>query len=158
MKKILISTFGLFGIYTAAHAQTTDTFTVSVDVQGACAIAADDLDFGTYSPAVADSTLGQSDMTVNCTLNVPYSVGLDGGTTSGDVTDREMTDGTTNLNYNLYTAADLQTVVTDIGGAAPFSGVGSGADQTITVYGQIPAQQSVPTGAYADTITATISF
>jgi spore coat protein U-like protein len=38
------------------------------------------------------------------------------------------------------------------------SGTGNGNAQTLTVYGQLPAGQYVTPGAYADTITATITY
>ena len=38
------------------------------------------------------------------------------------------------------------------------TGSGSGNQQVITVYGQVPAQSTPAPGSYSDTITATISF
>jgi spore coat protein U-like protein len=37
-------------------------------------------------------------------------------------------------------------------------GTGNGSAQAITVFGQLPANQFVTPGAYADTITATVTF
>lgn len=38
------------------------------------------------------------------------------------------------------------------------TGTGNGSAQTLTVYGEVPAGQSVTPGAYTDTITATITY
>ena len=43
-------------------------------------------------------------------------------------------------------------------GTDTVSGTGNGSAQTLTVYGEVPAGQSVTPGAYTDTITATITY
>jgi len=37
-------------------------------------------------------------------------------------------------------------------------GTGTGGVQTLTVYGQLPANQNGPPGSYSDTITVTLTF
>ncbi|MGA2909028.1 MAG: spore coat protein U domain-containing protein [Terracidiphilus sp.] len=36
--------------------------------------------------------------------------------------------------------------------------MGNGASEQLTVYGQLPARQSVGAGNYSDTITATVTY
>jgi len=70
-----------------------------------------------------------------------------------------MTDGSNTLEYNLYTDAGRTTVWGDgTASSVTAAGTGSGAQQSLTVYGRIPASQSVPAGSYSDTVTATINF
>jgi len=35
---------------------------------------------------------------------------------------------------------------------------GTGSSQSLTVYGRVPAPQSVPSGDYSDTVTVTITY
>ena len=70
-----------------------------------------------------------------------------------------MTSGGNTLTYNLYTDPSRTQVWGDgTGGSNVSNGSGSGAAQTINVYGRISSGQTVPTGTYTDTITVTINF
>jgi spore coat protein U-like protein len=65
--------------------------------------------------------------------------------------------GSALLNYNLYSNSGMTTNWGNSSGSW-VTGSSNGANQPLTVYGQIPAGQSPPSGAYADTITATITY
>jgi len=140
----------------ASAANTSTTFTVSATVQATCVIAAGNLAFGTYTGAALPAT---STITVTCTNTTPYNVLLNPGATTGAlVTTRQMKNGANLLNYSLFSNAGLtanwgQTIGTDT-----VAGTGSGATQTLTVYGNVPASQYVVPGSYTDTVTATISY
>jgi spore coat protein U-like protein len=120
-------------------------------------VTATNLAFGSYTGALTNAT---STISVTCTKSTTYNVGLDAGTSTGaTVTTRKMTGpaGAT-LAYALYqdsahTINWGNTVSTDT-----VSGTGNGSAQTLTVYGEVPAGQSVTPGAYTDTITATITY
>jgi len=43
-------------------------------------------------------------------------------------------------------------------GTDTVAGTGTGALQSLTVYGQLPANQKVLPGSYSDTITVTITY
>jgi spore coat protein U-like protein len=142
-------------------AQTAnDTFAVTAQVIDACDITANDLDFGNYSSISASNLDASSSLDVMCTNGTSYAVALNEGTTGGGAfTARLMTDGSNTLSYNLYTSSARTSVWGDGTGATlTVSGTGSGALQSLPVYGRVPASQNVPVGSYADTVTATISF
>ena len=142
---------------TAAAATATTPFGVSATVQATCLISATPMAFGTYTGVVANST---SAVTVTCTNTTTYNVGLNPGLASGaTVTTRQMAGpASALLNYALFSDSSRtvnwgQTVGTDT-----VAGTGNGAGQNITVYGQVAAGQYVAPGAYADTITATVTY
>jgi spore coat protein U-like protein len=67
-----------------------------------------------------------------------------------------MTNGTTNINYYLYSDTARSTQWNTL---SMQSGTGSGADQSYTIYGRIPSGQSVLyTGTYSDTVIATVTY
>ncbi len=144
----------------AVAGTSTDTFTVTTDVIDACAITADDLDFGNYSSISGSNVDAASLIDVTCSNGTSYAVALNSGTTAGAAfTARLMTDGSNTLEYNLYTTAPRTSVWGDgTGATVTVSGTGSGLLQSLTVYGRIAASQTVPVGSYSDTVTATISF
>ncbi|MGE3303485.1 MAG: spore coat U domain-containing protein [Hyphomonadaceae bacterium] len=141
----------------AATAQTT--FQVTATVVPACAVTALDLEFPDYNPTSAAPTVGSTDVRITCTSGVAYNVGLDAGAGAGAaVGARKMADGAATLTYALYSDGGYATVWGDTIGANTVAGVGSGAQQILTVHGRIGAQQPAPAGSYADTITVTVTF
>ena len=144
------------GTYTdTVHTDTTQ-FTLTVVIQGTCTISANPLSFGNYTAALLNAA---STLSVKCTSNIAYNVGLDAGTAAGaTVTTRKMTGPAGALmNYSLYSNS---TRTSNWGNTSPswVSGTGTGAAQTLTVYGQIPANQHLTSGTYTDTITATVNY
>ncbi len=149
-----IVTVGLAPLSSSA-ATTTTTFAVNATVQATCTVTATAMAFGTYvSTAASTST---STVSVTCTNTTPYTVGLDAGQTGGSVTTRQMKNGTALLNYALFSDA-ARTVNWGNSTGSWVSGAGAGTAQALTVYGQVAAGQYVTPGAYADTITATVTY
>lgn len=147
----------ILGPVSVAYATTaTSTFSVTATVQATCLISAGNLSFGTYTGVVANAT---SNISVTCTNGTPYDVLLNPGATTGaTVTSRQMLNGAAVLNYSLFSDSGRsknwgQTIGTDTVHQA-----GSGGAQSISVYGQIPANQYPAPGSYTDTVTATISY
>ena len=107
---------------------------------------------------------GQSTITVTCTNTTGWEVGLNEGSSVGaTIGNRRMTGpGPSSLNYELFTDATRTVTWGDhpaLPGQNTVSGVGTGSAQAVTVFGRIPADQRTPnTGAFLDTITATITF
>lgn len=150
----------------------TTTFTVSVNVISGCAVqSATNMTFGSYlqsSPTALNST---STITVLCSSGTPYVVALSAGQ-SGSTTQRYMAiPGHGNLNYNLYTTSTYTSTYiwddtsnascTTTGGTSTncVYGTGTGANQTLTVYGDIPSGQNPGgTGSGSDTITVTVTY
>ncbi len=140
-------------------ATTTATFTVTADVQTTCSITANNLNFGAYTGVELDIN---TTLTVTCSNGVPWTISLNPGTSTGaTVTTRAMTGpGTDLLGYGLFQDAGHTINWGDTVGVNTLSGTGAGTGtpQTETVFGRIQASQFVSPGAYADTITATLTF
>ena len=130
---------------------------MTATVQATCLVSATPLAFGTYTGTQATSS---STVSVTCTNTTPYNVGLNaGGTTGATVSSRSMIGpGSALLGYSLFSDSARtsnwgQTIGTDT-----VTGTGNGSAQALTVYGQVAAGQYVAPGAYADTITATVTY
>ncbi|MGC1422516.1 MAG: spore coat protein U domain-containing protein [Terracidiphilus sp.] len=144
------------GTYTDTIHTATTSFTVTVTIVAACTISASALSFGVYAGVTTNAT---STMIVNCTTNAPYYVGLNAGTATGaTVTTRKMTSGAHTLNYSLYSNSAHTTNWGNTVGTDTVAGSGTGANQSLTVYGQIPGAQTLFPGSYSDSITATITY
>jgi spore coat protein U-like protein len=138
---------------------TTTTFTVQMTITTSCTIvSASTLDFGTQGVLTAnvDQT---STVQVQCTNTTPYNIGLNAGTGTGaTVSNRKMTSGANTVNYSLYSNAGRTTNWGNTVGTDTVSSTGNGAAQSFTVYGRVPAQTTPAPGAYADTITVTVTY
>ena len=157
---LCVGIFGFAAMTAPAFATTslTTTFTVTATVATTCTIAANALAFGTYT---GSASAVNTTVTVTCNQTSPFNVGLNAGTATGaTVTSRKMTGpASATLNYALYSNSALTTNWGNTVGTDTVTGqtTGTTAD-ALTVYGSIPAGQSVPPGAYTDTITATVTY
>jgi spore coat protein U-like protein len=144
------------GTYTDTVDTATTSLTLTAVIEPSCAISANPLSFGNYSAAVLDAN---TTLSVTCTSTTPYDVGLNAGTAVGaTVTNRMMTgpDGAL-LQYSLYSNSSYSTNWGNSAGSW-VAGTGTGAAQTLTVYGQIPSNQFPAAGNYKDTIIATVNY
>jgi len=143
-----------------AQAQTaTTTFRVTAKVQAVCAITASDLAFGTYTSQSGTPLQGTTILRATCTPGSTYNVGLNEGTSPGStVNARKMASGANALNYQLYSDASRSTIWGNTVGTDTVTGVGTGLAIDHTVFGAVPAAQTVPAGDYADTITVRIYY
>lgn len=143
----------------AYAATTTTTFQVQITLTAQCLInSASTLNFGSsgFLSANVDQT---SSIDVSCTNTTPYNIGLDAGTGAGaTVAVRKMTSGGNTVNYTLYSDAGRTTVWGNTIATDTVAATGNGASQVYTVYGRVPAQTTPAPGAYADTITATVTY
>ena len=147
----------------AFAATTTTAFQVTANVAAQCTVAAANLAFGVVDPlgANVDQT---TTVTVNCTKNSPYTVGLSAGTTTGaTIAQRLMANGADTMNYNLFTTA-ARTTIWGNSAVAPTwvsgTGAGLGTPQVLTVYGRVPTgQTNLAVGSYAETaVTVTVTY
>ena len=143
----------------ATAATATGTMAVSATVVATCSISATSLAFGNY---VGVALPGTATLTALCSNGSGYNVGLSaGGATNATVTTRGMfVTGTPSvvLNYALYSNAARTTNWGVTVGTDTVAGTGTGANQTLTVYGNVPASQFIAAGSYTDSITATITY
>ena len=141
----------------AQAATTTTTFQVTATVLSTCQVSATGLAFGNYTGAQTNAT---STISVTCTNTTPYNVGLDAGTSAGaTVTTRAMTGPAgALLGYALYSDAARSVNWGNTVGTDTVTGTGTGSAQALMVYGRIPAGSLPTPGAYADTVTVTVTY
>ncbi|MGE8659050.1 MAG: spore coat U domain-containing protein [Achromobacter sp.] len=144
------------------HTEET-TFQVRITIQGTCLIAsASDIDFGTHATASAAVFNQTGTIQVQCTKDLPFTLGLDGGT-SGMPTARIMTDAVSGTTIP-YTLSHDAGGASNWGNDSPswYSGVGAGIGPEysipLTVYAKTTLVGNEPAGNYLDTITATVFY
>ena len=121
------------------------------------------MSFGTYDPinTNASAPLQQSGtFQIQCTNGLTATIlmgqGLNAGSGSTDAAPiRNMTNGTSMLNYQLYTTGARSTVWDNASGVSQLT---TGQTQTLTVYGSVPAGQNVTSGSYSDTVVITVNY
>ncbi|RCX31310.1 Csu type fimbrial protein [Thioalbus denitrificans] len=147
---------------TATAATVTDTFDVTITIQNACEIttAPTDMAFGAAGPLTSVVT-ATSSIYVTCTENLAYDIGLDAGAnpgTGGDTTTRQMVNGANNVSYDLFQDASYTTHWGTLADTESQAGTGTGAEETYTVYGTVPIQDTPPALTYSDTVTVTVTY
>jgi spore coat protein U-like protein len=158
----LIGFFATAFLLQSAGATTTNittTFQVSVQLQATCVInSASALIFATSG--VLNANVDQSStIQVACTDTTPYTIGLDAGTGTGaSVATRKLTNGSTTIDYTLYSDSNHSAVWGNTPGTDTVAGTGNGVAQNYPVYGRIAPQSSPAPGTYTDTITVTVSY
>jgi len=166
MRKIQAMTLILGAVWAgvAGSATTTTTFAVTETVQATCSATATTLAFSAYTPG-AGAISNNGTISVKCTKNTPYTIALNGGTTTGGtIAQRLMASGANTLQYNLFTTAAFSQIFGDgTGTSKTVAGTGAGVAtaSTVTVFGQLPdsaANQAAVPGSYADTITVTVTY
>lgn len=145
------------GTYTDTVSSATTSFTITAAVHSTCALTAANLDFGTYSGTLLNAT---STITVACINKTPYNVGLNAGTATGaTVTTRKMTGPSSSLlSYSLFRDSGHTQNWGNTVGTDTLPGTGTGNQQFLTVYGQIPAGQYATPGSYLDTVIVTVTY
>jgi spore coat protein U-like protein len=166
MRKILTATLAAAALAAgvAQAATTTTTFAVTATVLSTCSATAATLAFPNYTPG-GGAQIGNTTISVKCTKNTPFTVGLNAGSTTGDTfAQRLMGSGANTLQYNLFTTAGLATIFGDgTGGTStvPGTGLGVATAASVQVFGQVPdsaTNQSAIAGSYSDTITVTVTY
>lgn len=145
----------------SAHATTaTGQFQVTLTIQAECRLtSATDLAFGTtgviQSAINSTSTIG-----VQCTNSTPYNVGINAGTGSGaTVASRIMSSGAgAGVTYQLYRDSARTQLWGNTVNTDTVSATGTGAVQSLTVYGRVPAQNTPAAGNYSDTVQVTVTY
>ncbi|PTR27353.1 spore coat protein U-like protein [Luteibacter sp. OK325] len=131
---------------------------VTASVAAKCTVGtATDLDFGSVPGLLKTATDKTSLVRMTCTNRAAYQVGLDDGQNASGGT-RRMSSGTGFVSYDLYRDSQRtlhwgSTLNTDTA-----TGTGSGSEQTMTVYGRVPAQAAVKAATYSDIIMVTVTY
>lgn len=138
----------------------TFPFTANAAVPASCVIdIVNNLNFGAVPGLINSNNDQTSSLSFTCTKTTPWKVSLDDGLHVNGSTRRMRLGATSNyVQYELYSDSahsqrwgntiDIDTV----------NGTGTGNSQSLTVYGRVPAPQSLPSGDYSDTVTVTITY
>lgn len=133
------------------------SFQARATVVNNCVIGTSNLTFGTGSPLSDMRT--SAPLSVACTANSAYQLSLNGGL-SGNPAARTMTNSLTGekLNYRISATPDGPAWGDGSGGTSVYSGTGSGATQSVMMYGLVPKQTAPTPGDYRDTVTVLLTF
>ena len=144
---------------------STAQFEVRLEIQAACSVvagAASDIDLGAQA-STATALSGNSSITVNCSRNTPYFIGMMPSNAADDGAGTMTAAGTTDaVPYQLRSAAGTAGAIwgntataASVGNGV--SGVGIGADQTIPVYATVDSANFTP-ASYSDVVTVAVNF
>src|SRR5262245_16882993 len=138
------------------------SLTVTASVIRNCTITTAPVNFGAYDPVSANSTNpldGAGRVTVVCTKGALARIALNPGANDQSGA-RRMKGGSADafLNYELYKDAGHTDKWDDTSGIMTLDPAPNRNPRAFTVYGRVAAGQGATTGAYADTVVATVNF
>ncbi len=136
------------------------TFDVFAEVVANCsALNATDIDFG-VDGAINVEDDAEGSIEVTCVSGASYDIELDYGVLPNG-TIRQVTtggSGTPGIDYYLYQDAGRTVAWGEEANGEEFQGTGTGAAQTIPVYGRLDRNDANEVGTYTDLITVTLNF
>ncbi len=147
-----------FGNITCDQSGAASGFIVEARVEASCTVSVSNMDFGVIDAAVIAPVDQTATVTVSCTNQADYTVGLDQGTHSGvasGLSARNMANGAQLLAYNLYQDA-ARTITWGLAPGA--AGLGTGSNQAITVFGRILPHQQALAGTYTDSVVVVVTY
>lgn len=109
---------------------------------------------------LSDVTSSSGSITVVCTLDTFYSIGINNGQNAvGDQRRMTSINGENYIRYELFRDGAYQNAWGDTATSNVKVDIGSGNSQTHTIYARIPsAQAPVRSGSYSDQVIVTLSF
>lgn len=138
----------------------TFPFTTHATVPASCIIdVVNNLKFGSVSGLITSNTDQTTNFSFTCTKTTPWQVSLDNGLHANGTVRRMRLGGTNNyVQYELYSDSAHNLPWGSILDTNTVNNTGTGSSQNLTIYGRVPAPQSVPSGYYSDTVTVTITY
>lgn len=134
-------------------------FDVAVFVAGRCTVSVDPLlDFGTVAGAITAPVDAGIALRATCNRDLPYTVALGDGLHAAGSQRRMRSAAGDVLDYDLFQDAARSLRWGDGTPDPVRNGTGTGAQETLTIHGRVPAGQAAPGGTYRDTVTATITY
>lgn len=129
---------------------------MSHNVWAACTIVVQPVLFGNYDifNSAPLSSTGLIDVTCDSVADT-YAIALSAGI--GSYSQRKMMNGGYRLDYNLYVDSG-HTLIWGDGTAGTSLVNGSGLFTSFSIYGLVPALQSVHVGNYTDNLVVTVTF
>jgi spore coat protein U-like protein len=145
---------GTNGLYTGLAMN----FTLSVTLLPSCSVSAIAMNFGIVGTLTANVD-ASANLSVTCTISAPYTVSLSPGASTGATTsNRAMTGPGGKVKYALYQNSGRTTNRGNNIGVDTVAGTGTGAAQSMPVYGRVAPQTTPSVGTYTDTVVVTVSF
>ncbi len=141
-----------------AGSSSTFSFQARATVVNDCRIGVGQLSFGT-SKVLNAAVRASTTMSVLCTAGKAFQVSLNSGN-YGSGGGRRMKNAATGetVGYQLSASYDGSLWGDGSGSGVPLGSTGTGAAQSITVYGRVSPQATPSPGDYTDTVTATLYF
>lgn len=131
-----------------------------------CSVGTTAVAFGNYNPTSGAAKTANGNVAVTCSalviFTVSYVISLSKGA-SATYTPRFMNLSGVHLNYNLYTTAGFTSIWGDATGGTvtvsdSYTAIGLSDLRNYTVFGRIPALQTVGVGTYTDSVTVTVTY
>lgn len=148
-------------IWPAALAAAGLAFPSAAIAAPSCAVSATSLAFGAYDGLAKAKVTTTGTITISCngTGTAGYTITLSPGQ-SGNQATRYLTNGSTQLDYQVYADPAYTQVFGDgAGGTASLTGsLDAPATGNSTFYAAIPAGQTPEPGTYSDTLLLQISY
>ena len=164
-RQTIVAFLALAALPATARAQAQLTATagmpVGIEIVTACTVSVADLDFGSYASNSPTPVQGQTTIQLRCGVGGTAELLLNEGSGPGGTTSRrrlEQDSGTDRLDYDLYQDPGRTIHWGDRSGRDTLEVETTGAQQSIPIYGQIPAGQRARDGTYSDTITITVHY
>jgi spore coat protein U-like protein len=164
-RRLAVAFLALVALPAISRAQTIVTATagmvVGVEIVAACTVSVADLDFGAYASNSKTPVQGQTTIQLHCGAGAVAELSLDAGSGPGATTSNrrlEQDAGRSRLDYELFQDPGRTIHWGDRSGTDTLEVVTTGTQQTVPIYGQIPAGQRAPEGTYSDTITLRVQY
>jgi len=144
-----------------AHVTATAGMVVGIEIVAACTVSVADLNFGAYASNSKTSVQGQTTIQLRCGAGAVAELSLDAGSGPGATTSNrrlEQDSGKGRLDYDLFQDPGRTIHWGNRSGVDTLEVVATGAQQTVPIYGQIPAGQRALEGTYSDTITLRVQY
>lgn len=146
-------------IYNLGLNLTRVPFLVTANTATGCAVVSTDADFGTQTLLASDVDQTNT-ISVRCNSGVPYTVGLNGGTSNAtDPAQRKMSNGGgSTVTYAVYRDSNRSQPWGSTSGSNTLAGTGTGSFQNYTAYLRIPPQSTPAAGTYVDSVVVTVTY
>lgn len=151
----------LAGAAVYSNGTETSNFDATLKLVTDASITANPLDFGQSQGTLSTAINVNTTISVTATNTTPYNVGINAGSGTGSSDTNRYLSGTggntSTIAFNLFQAAGA-TPWGNTQGTNTKPGTGTGSAQSLTVYGQIPAQATPAPDTYKSTLTVTVYF
>jgi spore coat protein U-like protein len=149
-----------FGDSLCDQSGTLSGLRIAAQLEASCTINVSNMDFGMIDATITAPVDQIATITLSCTNQAGYAVGLDQGThasAGADLSRRYMANGAQLLMYDLYQDS-ARSIAWGLADGAVAAGFGTGSDQAITVFGRILPHQNALSGTYTDSIVVVVSY